>query len=179
MPNKRFIIAALFLSCLSASGQLRLQHIIKNEKPSANQRVLKNSQDSEVLQIPFWDDFSTSTGVPNSALWEDSENVNINPTLGLNPPTLNVATFDGTDAFGIPYDINSQFVGNTDNLTSRQIDLSKIAANKLNTVFISFFWQAKGNGEIPNANDSLRLQFLKNKLFYTKMTSYFHKVWII
>ncbi len=151
-------IILFFLFQMMAFGQLSVRHLSKESYH--NQRVLKSQQTVGTLQLPFWDDFSQSLGQPNVELWENSENVNVNPNLGSNPPTLNVATFDGTDAFGVPYDINSQFVGNTDNLISRAIDLSKIPANNLNTVFISFFWQARGNGEIPNDNDSLRLQFL-------------------
>lgn len=141
-------------------SQLTIRHLNTGPVSENIHRVLQTQQNGGTLQLPFWDDFSQSLGRPNVEIWENSENVNINPTLGSNPPTLNVATFDGTDVFGVPYDINSQFVGNTDNLISKAIDLSKIPANKLNSVFISFFWQARGNGEIPNDNDSIRLQFL-------------------
>lgn len=162
MGNRALLLIAFLLVLQAQSfSQLTIKHLIQAPN-STNQRVLKTEQTPGILQLPFWDDFSQSNSRPNPNLWVSSENVNINPTLGANPPTLNVATFDGTDAFGVPYDINSQFVGNTDNLTSGQIDLSKIPANKLNSVFISFFWQSKGNGEVPNETDSIRLQFLTN-----------------
>ncbi len=154
------IIPLFIIAQIPVYSQLTVRHLRTEPASKNNQRVLQSQQNFGTLQIPFWDDFSQSLGQPHAGIWENSENVNINPTLGSNPPTLNVATFDGTDAFGVPYDIKSQFVGNTDNLTSRAIDLSKIPGNKLNTVFISFFWQARGNGEVPNDNDSLRLQFL-------------------
>ena len=149
-----------FAICNQVSGQLVQKHIINEQ--AYNLRTLDTKQFPDTIDIPFWDDFSTGLGQPNPELWINSENVLINSTLGANPPTLNVATFDGTDATGNPYDINSQFVANTDNLTSRAIDLSNIVANKLNTVFVSFFWQARGNGEVPNETDSLRLQFLNS-----------------
>ena len=155
-----FLIVCILAAGSRANSQLVIKHIDRSIKNTKNHRSLTSKQSTTSLDLPFWDDFSQSLGQPNEELWENSANVNINPTLGSNPPTLNVATFDGTDAFGAPYDINSQFVGNTDNLTSRAIDLSKVPANKLNSVFISFFWQARGNGEIPNETDSLRLQFL-------------------
>lgn len=148
---------------LYADCQLVVKQILKNLDSGENARYLSTKQETDTLQLPFWDDFSTSTdGSPNPGLWFQSENVYVNRTMAKNPPTLNIASFDGTDAFGVPYDINSQFVGNTDNLNSKPIDLSKIAANKMSTVFISFFWQAKGNGEIPNEDDSLRLQFMNS-----------------
>ena len=159
----RFIVLLVlsFLTLPEAISQLEIRHIETGKQSNANLRV--SSQKQTVLQLPFWDDFSESTGRPRADLWEDSLHVNINPTLGANPPTLNVVTFDGTDFSGVPYNANSQFVGNTDNLVSLPIDLSKIPANKLNSVFISFFWQAKGKGELPNDDDSLRLQFLNDQ----------------
>ena len=132
---------------------------IKKDLKLTNLRSFQVLQDNDTIQLPFWDDFSLSVDSPNSELWVNSENIYVNPSMGINPPTLNVATFDGTDALGVPYDINSDFVMNTDNLVSRAIDLSNIAANKLNTVFLSFFWQARGQGELPNEKDSMRLQF--------------------
>ncbi|MDA0194620.1 MAG: T9SS type A sorting domain-containing protein [Bacteroidetes bacterium] len=132
---------------------------IKKDLKQTNLRSLQTLQENDTIQLPFWDDFSQSVNSPNPELWVNSENIFINSSMGTNPPTLNVATFDGTDAFGVPYDINSDFVMNTDNLVSKAIDLSNIAANKQNTVFLSFFWQARGHGELPNEKDSMRLQF--------------------
>jgi hypothetical protein len=91
-------------------------------------------------------------------LWQPS-NVYINNTLPINHPSLNVATFDGLKANGTPYDFTDQnATGPTDTLTTNPIDLGGTTA--ADAIFLSFYWQRKGLGELPDAEDSLRLQFL-------------------
>lgn len=113
----------------------------------------------DTIQLPFWDDFSTTLGQPSSQWWAYGKDVWANQTLGLHPPTLGVASFDGLNSDGIPHNPNSTFVGPADSLISKAIDLSVIPANLRSTVYLSFFWQIKGRGEIPNEEDSLRLQY--------------------
>ncbi len=109
--------------------------------------------------LPFWDDFSQSHGVPDSTLWVNSENVYINNSFPINPPTQNVASFDGVDKNGSPYQESATFSGLGDELVSRPIDLSTVPESRRSSVFLSFFWQSRGLGEIPDDSDSLRLQF--------------------
>ena len=45
---------------------------------------------------------------------------------------------------------------------SRPILLNDVPASKRSTVFLSFFYQFEGNGDKPNPNDSLVLQFKKS-----------------
>lgn len=118
----------------------------------------QKTQIIDTLALPFWEDFSTSELVPDSSKWLVGENVNINRGRGLNPPSINVATFDGTDRYGIPYS-DIDIWGKADSLVSQPIDLSNIKLGLQNTLYLSFFWQKKGNGEIPDKIDSLRLQF--------------------
>jgi hypothetical protein len=106
------------------------------------------------ISLPFWDDFSWSGDKPDS-LWEFSERVFVNEALSILPPTYKAATFDGVDASGQMYDGNAEFPGLGDELISRAI----LLAGQSN-VYLSFFWQAGGNGEMPDVTDSLRLQFL-------------------
>ena len=96
--------------------------------------------------------------MPDSTKWLVGENVNINKGRGLAPPSLNVATFDGTDKQGIPYS-EMDISGPADSLISQPINLSAIPIALRNTLYLSFYWQKKGNSEIPEAIDSLRLQF--------------------
>lgn len=114
----------------------------------------------DTILLPFWDDFSTTLGRPSAEWWAFGEDVFVNRTLGLHPPTLGVATFDGVNRLGAPHNANSNFVGPADSLISKAINLSGIPANIRSTVYLSFFWQIKGLGEVPNEEDSLRLQFL-------------------
>ncbi len=113
----------------------------------------------EALTLPFFDDFSTSSAQPDPKLWVASSGAYINNTLPVNQPTVNVATFDGLRANGAPYVLNSTGLsyGATDTLTSQPIDLSGYAV--ADSVYLSFYWQRKGFGELPDVEDSLRLQF--------------------
>lgn len=123
---------------------------------SASARVLA---EGDTISLPFWDDFSTTLERPSGKWWAYGEDVYVNQTLGLHPPSLGVATFDGLTRLGVPHNGTSNFVGPADSLVSRAIDLSAIPANIRSTVFLSFYWQIKGLGELPNEEDSLRLQF--------------------
>lgn len=113
------------------------------------------------LLLPFWDDFSSYEGSPNPELWEESENVSINKTMGIKPPSLGVATMDGVTGTGRPYSANEIDQGIADVLMSRPINLDTIPLETRNTVFLSFFWQIKGKGEMPNdeEGDAISLQF--------------------
>lgn len=116
------------------------------------------THDTDTLTLPFWDDFSKSSLRPDSSLWLYGENVNVNPGRGLLPPSLNVATFDGTDVHGVPYSLQDER-GLADSLVSQPINLGNITSGLQNTLYLSFFWQKRGNGDIPEKEDSIRLQF--------------------
>jgi len=114
------------------------------------------------VALPFFDDFSTSAGQPDPALWAAGGGVFVNNTLGLNPPSRNVATFDGLDRAGRPYGLGQPMgVQPTDTLTARPIDLSGLSPR--DSVYLSFYWQRQGLGELPDDEDSLRLQFLTSQ----------------
>ena len=120
------------------------------------------SQQSVVLTLPFWDDFSTSSIVPSNSKWLSGNQVRISNGTGIQAPTLNVAVFDGVDANGSPYNANSLINGETDSLVSHCIDLSNLPNDQADSVFLSFYWQVTGNGELPDLEDSLSLQFKNN-----------------
>jgi len=153
-----------FLTLLAAGMNNTFAQLIErpisfpsNSRYAASGRTLEAN---DTIQLPFWDDFSSYSGQPSSEWWVNSKDVWVNATLGLHPPTLGVASFDGLNSDGVPHNPTSNFVGPADSLTSKAIDLSAIPANLRSTVYLSFFWQIKGRGEIPNEEDSLRLQFL-------------------
>ena len=72
------------------------------------------------ISLPFLDDFSGNLSYPDNTLWEDNH-VFINRTYPINPLSLGVATFDGLDSLGFPYNINSTTLNGeiADYLTSR------------------------------------------------------------
>ncbi|GAB2603316.1 T9SS type A sorting domain-containing protein [Spirosoma areae] len=116
------------------------------------------------LSLPFFDDFSTASGRPgldhpDPVRWQPGSGVYINNTMAINQPTVNVASFDGLQANGRPYgQINPLSQGYTDTLASKPINLAGLSA--ADSVYLSFYWQIKGFGELPDAGDSLTLQFL-------------------
>jgi len=122
-----------------------------------------------LLSLPFMDDFSQNYHFPDENLWQDI-NVYINSNFPVSPPSYGVATFDGLDSTGYPYDFSSQTAhGIADSLTSHPIDLSVI----IDSVYLSFQYQAQGNGNAPEQNDSLRLDF------YRKADSSWVRVWSV
>ena len=137
-----------------------MKPIAKNKSNSeSNQaRISTNQVNSDTTTLPFWDDFSYNGQNPNANFWLYGNDVLINSGEGINPPTLNVATFDGINATGGPHS-DSEFVEPADSLISRPIDLSILPESKRATVYLSFFWQMQGRGELPDERDSIRLQF--------------------
>ena len=159
--RKHFLFLGLLF--LINQGLFAQLEIVPNQKDTnnKNQPWQKQARTAEVepLTLPFWDDFSTSTEFPDTALWLGSQNVHISQGAGIEPPTFNVATFDGIDANGDVYSNIETATGLADSLLSKPINLSGINVNLQNTVYLSFFWQLEGFGEIPDPEDSLRLQF--------------------
>lgn len=140
-----------------------LPNILKTQSKNTISSIDQANQSQSTVNIPFWEDFSTSFQIPSVSKWSNSDNVRISNGLGINAPSLNVAVFDGVDVNGAPYNASSLLNGATDSLTSQLIDLSTLGADQSDSVYISFFWQLNGNGEIPDSEDSLVLQF-KNTL---------------
>lgn len=114
------------------------------------------------LTLPFWDDFSFSElkYSPSEKLWQSGNTVWVNDGIGINPPSLKAATFDGLDANGKPYSVNDVLAkGRADSLVSNPIQLDLVPAPQRNTVYLSFYYQFRGNGEPPDSGDQLLLYF--------------------
>ncbi len=153
------IVLYFLLTAQIVAAQIKVVPVPRKQPGTKSQGSLSREH-SSVLDLPFWDDFSKAANVPDTALWINSENVKINNTLGINAPSIGVASFDGLDAFGAPYSLNVEDVGFVDSLTSKPIDLSKVPANQINSVYLSFFFQRGGNGELPDEDDFIQLEFL-------------------
>ncbi len=114
---------------------------------------------------PFLDDFSKRGPFPDTALWLDNY-VFINRDYPIAPPTIGVATFDGVNEHGYPYDfLASQYsTGKADVLTSKRINLkNKVAGD---SIYLSFYYQPQGRGNAPESADSLILEFGKKTTAY-------------
>jgi len=117
------------------------------------------------LTLPFMDDFSYNGPYPTSSLWMDND-VFVNNTLGVNPPSVGVATLDGLNAEGLPY---SDTEGWADTLTSQVINLSQYMES--DDVILSFFAQQQGLGDAPEEQDSLIIEFRNTNLDWEEVGS--------
>ncbi len=112
-------------------------------------------------EIPFTDDFSTTNIYPDFAKWED-DYAFINNNLPITPPSIGVATLDGLNQYGQPYaSWEGRFIdGSADILTSHPFCLSDNRALDLSgLLYLNFRVQAAGNGDYPNQDDSLLVEF--------------------
>ncbi|HRH38777.1 MAG TPA: hypothetical protein PK760_10555, partial [Flavobacteriales bacterium] len=92
-------------------------------------------------------------------LWQDDD-VFVNGTYPLEPPTIGVATFDGLSRTGYPYNYTQwNSYGIADHLTTVPIDLSGHTA--ADSIYLSFFYQPRGisQDDIVQPGDSLVLEF--------------------
>ena len=169
--SRAFINGLLFLivvlSAFTAGAQgygehvapMRWNPVLVNNDKATHARPSGRTT-AATLTLPFFEDFTYYGPVPDSNKWEDFE-VYINNTMGQNPISRGVATFDDLDGRGIPYDsFNNSDFRFADSLTSRPIDLS--ANTPADSVYLSFFYQPQGNGFYPLSGDSLFL-YLKDR----------------
>ena len=122
---------------------------------TANLSNSRISTFNDTLTLPFIDDFSKRGIYPFDSLWLDS-NVFINSNYGDLPITIGVATFDGLNKNGYPYNPSASQDSVADLLTSRPIDLAVLTGDT--SVWLSFFYQPQGLGDVPETKDSLVLQ---------------------
>ncbi len=93
-------------------------------------------------------------------LWADNY-AYVNNTYPINPPTIGVATLDGLNEYGLPYNNSSTHTyGTADYLTSNQLNLAGLAGT--DSLYLSFFYEAQGLGDYPDLDDSLILEFKDN-----------------
>ena len=157
-----YILLFVLFLCRAEMGlaQLEVRSInrtgIKNN-PSSNARV---SVQRDTISLPFWDDFSGSSLVTDSTLWEINTGALINTSLGQWAPTVNVLSFDGVNASGSPHNpdgVNSEII---DQIISQPIDLEAVTLDKRDSVWFSFYWNMGKLGEVPEQKDSLKVEFL-------------------
>jgi len=111
--------------------------------------------------------FVVETAADTNVLWQDKY-VYWNDTYPVNPHSIGVATFDGIDEVGYPYDwTSSSATGLSDVLTSKPINL----LGTVDSVYFSFLYQGGGIGEAPDQFDSLTLEF------WSPVSSQWFSVW--
>lgn len=118
---------------------------------------------NDTLQMPFFEDFSTTTLYPDSMKWFENQ-VYVNSSFGYFPPTIGVATFDHLDPYGKPYGegLNALGFGSGDTLTSLPIRTDFSDGQNLtvgDSIILSFFYQANGYGYQVSSQDSFYVDF--------------------
>jgi hypothetical protein len=105
----------------------------------------------------FLDDFSYPGPYPDSARWLDNKAF-INYNFPVAPINLGVATLDGLDPNGYPWNFHgsANISVPCDTLTSKRIEISLTSRDSF---YFSFYYQAQGRGFAPRNTDSLLLEF--------------------
>ncbi|MEY2938654.1 MAG: hypothetical protein RL062_1243 [Bacteroidota bacterium] len=113
-----------------------------------------------LLELPFFDDFSygrSATQWPATDRWINS-GAYVSNQMPIEPLTLGAAVLDGLNADGIPYDFTDQYAqGPADTLTSQPLNLD--GKDSLDNVYLFFYYQAAGWGNMPDDIDSLYIDF--------------------
>ena len=148
------------LSTYPVSGQLRtlyqecyvLIDSIIDGVPDPSQDTIYFTSSPDFVQDSA-NVFTVLVSDPN-IVWADNFAYH-NYTYAVNPWSLGVATLDGVDENGWPYDWGNLSAHEpADVLTSRPINLAG-----LTNVYLTFLYQAQGNGNAPELSDSLILDF--------------------
>ncbi len=159
-----FGTSVLMLGGTPLWAQFKQLPVVLSEKPSSGQPQARIME--EPLSLPFWDDFSS--GILSPGLWE-SKGLMPSMTMGIDPPSIGVCFMDGVDSQGTPYERDRLINGKGDQLISKPIDLSAIASSEENSVYLSFFWQPGGKGELPDVTDQLELHVMNNSGQWVKI----------
>ncbi len=165
------ILGLLLLFTINLNAQEVLMQLNGNpivQKRYQEQKYLKTTTSVDTLELPFWDDFSTSNIYPDPNLWSDKDAF-VNGSYAIDPPSVGVATLDAIDWKGEFY--AAAGYGNyfkADNLTSNPINLNYPGDQ---SIYLSFFYQPQGIGDFPETGDSLILEF------YAPVDSVWNTVW--
>ncbi|MDD3860107.1 MAG: T9SS type A sorting domain-containing protein [Bacteroidales bacterium] len=159
---KRIVLIILIVtSILSLYSQEVLVNIgnpflQKYSSEYLKQNSLKATMTVDTLELPFFDDFANSFVYPDSTKWLDKFAF-INNDYAIDPISYGVATLDAINQYGAVYThLPSMSSGIADYMTSCPI---KLNVDAVDSVYLSFYYQAGGTGNDPEDRDSLVLQF--------------------
>ncbi|MCR5455273.1 MAG: T9SS type A sorting domain-containing protein [Bacteroidales bacterium] len=110
----------------------------------------------EMLELPFFDDFSYIKAAPSSELWV-AHGTTVCYDLPKNPPSTGAMLLDALDGEGKFYP-NARYgtVSAADTVESQPINLN-YPGDK--SIWLSFYYQCGGYGDRPEQSDSLVLDF--------------------
>jgi Secretion system C-terminal sorting domain len=172
----KFRFCFFLLSLLAAFSPMQAQQLIltgehlvpltgnpSQAKSTANQRSIAPVF-YDTIPLPssgIVDHFYYDSHTATDSIWDQFAAGNtgtfVNRSWGKSPINVGVCTFDGLNAFGMPYDSLASVSStmNCDYLTSLPINLSNYDTS--DHVFLSFWYQAQGFGYAPNPQDSFML----------------------
>lgn len=166
--KKLLTVSLLFFNIIHCYSQGPIVTPLQSNAALANFKPKKDLKRAagDTLKLPFFDDFSYSSLYPDPKLWLDNK-VYINSHFPVSPPSYGVATFDNLDSSGKPYfPLSGNTNGPGDSLTSKPINLKNYISgvNTINysvadSVYLSFFYQPQGLGDVSDGTDSLVLKF--------------------
>ncbi|NMC40623.1 MAG: T9SS type A sorting domain-containing protein [Bacteroidales bacterium] len=155
---KKLLISAITLT--AAAANLTAQEVVAGLTGNiylSDAKSLKQTKGiaADTLELPFFDDFSSGHSYPDPLKWLD-DYVFINNTYSISQITKGVATFDALDNAGRLYETASSFVSEADRLTSVPVNLQYQPEDN---IYLSFYYEAGGIGDMPEAGDSLTLEY--------------------
>lgn len=166
IKNVFVLLSTISISCFAQEQLVPLSRNF-NLPIIQNNSALNKTTVTTPLNLPFFDDFSYAykSAYPSANNWLDS-NTYVNTGFGIAPITLGVATFDGLNKKGYPYNINAtqSASASADTLTSLPINLKSTITHTYSpadSIYLSFYYQAQGRGEAPEGTDSLCVDFFK------------------
>ena len=160
------ISSSLFSQEFITGIQINEAVVIGAKEVALERGVTSRNSDNQIyaVELPFFDDFSTSNLFPDQKLW-DGRSVFVNKDFPYLPVNIGAATFDAIDSSGYVYTNGSHIPFKADELLTRLIRLDSIfnpIARKLSpadSVYLSFYYQPQGVGDAPALYDSLILEF--------------------
>lgn len=171
--KKCFQFLFVMLSVLGLSAQPVITPLQSNNNLNKPTGVPAKRNAPDTLQLPYMDDFTTTTVVPDPKFWLDAQ-AYINDHFPVSAPSYGVATLDNLDSKGRPYQsLNGLTHSHSDSLTSVPVNLKnyKIGLNTFDyspgdSIYLSFFYQTQGLGDPLDGTDSLVLKFRDREGFW-------------
>lgn len=167
---RRWLIVVLLCVSAMASAQEVLVPVAAGTR-AVHMPAVKALSGSSV-PLPFFDDFSDYTGMPQSSLWEaggGSVGVGFAPL----PPTVGAMTLDAYDAYGSLYPQATTSLFPADTVTSLPLRLDSMTVD--DSLVLSFYYLPGGGsgnlwervGDSPEGRDSLLLEFYADSAWHT------------
>lgn len=199
-------IATIFFA-VKISAQEVLVPLASNPEQAADAARAASQRSAAVFPVDtvklystgIRENFALESHRPDTALWEldpvyltntVGPGVFINRTWAMSPVNIGVCTFDGLKWNGEPYNplASQSSTGRCDELVSRPIDMTKEITTPPNfqvltvadSVYLSFWYQAGGRGYMPNAQDSILLDFnipAWNQPPYDQFNMHWKNIW--